>query len=183
MIKNSIFSIDFKNILAVAFIVFSSFIFAQEKDSKADFWGNVQFGGGVGLSIGSDYTDISLAPSAIYNFNQYFAAGLGLQGSFIKVKNREPYNNGYKSYLYGGSILGLFTPIEQIQISAELEQLRVNQEFTQVDVSRNFWNTALYLGLGYHSDNVTVGVRYNVLYDPDDFVYSEAFMPFIRVYF
>ena len=65
----------------------------------------------------------------------------------------------------------------------ELEELRVNQEFTQIDYGRNFWNTALYLGLGYHTDNVTVGVRYNVLYDADDFVYSEAFMPFVRVYF
>jgi hypothetical protein len=37
----------------------------------------VQFGGGVGLGFGSNYTDISLAPSAIYNFNEYVALGLG----------------------------------------------------------------------------------------------------------
>jgi len=72
---------------------------------------------------------------------------------------------------------------EQIQLSAELEQLRVNQEFSEIDYSRNFWNTALYFGLGYHSDNVTVGIRYNVLYDEKDLVYSEAFMPFVRIYF
>jgi hypothetical protein len=36
----------------------------------------VQFGGGVGLGFGSNYTDISLAPSAIYNFNEYVALGL-----------------------------------------------------------------------------------------------------------
>jgi hypothetical protein len=38
----------------------------------------VQFGGGVGLGFGSNYTDISLAPSAIYNFNEYVALGLGV---------------------------------------------------------------------------------------------------------
>jgi hypothetical protein len=39
--------------------------------SSGNFWQNVQFGGGVGLGFGSNYTDISLAPSAIYNFNEY----------------------------------------------------------------------------------------------------------------
>jgi hypothetical protein len=34
--------------------------------------------GGVGLGFGSNYTDISLAPSAIYNFNEYVALGLGV---------------------------------------------------------------------------------------------------------
>ena len=184
MIKNSYFCINVDSVIVLAFLAFSALLSAQEKDKNGEgFWENVQFGGGVGVSVGSDYTDISLAPSAIYNFNQYFAAGAGLQGSFVKVKNREPYNNGYKSYIYGGSLVGLFTPIEQIQLSAELEELRVNQEFTQIDYGRNFWNTALYLGLGFHTENVTVGVRYNVLYDADDFVYSEAFMPFVRVYF
>lgn len=184
MIKNTSFHMNFKNVFALSFLLISSLISAQGADkSGGDFWDHVQFGGGIGLSVGSDYTDISLAPSAIYNFNQYFAAGVGLQGSFIKVKNRKPYDNGYKSYLYGGSLIGLFTPIEEIQLSVELEELRVNQEFTAIDYSRNFWNTALNLGLGYHTDNITVGVRYNVLYNEDDFVYSQAFMPFVRIYF
>lgn len=184
MLKNSAFTIDFKCIFVVVSLLFASLIFAQEKDKSGEnFWDNVQFGGGFGISAGSEYTDISIAPSAIYNFNQYFAAGVGLQGSYIKVKSNRVYNDGYKSYIYGGSLIGLFTPIEQIQLSAELEELRVNQEFTQIDYSHNFWNTALYLGLGYHTEDVTIGVRYNVLFDEEDYAYSEAFMPFIRVYF
>ena len=182
MIKNTAFRMDFKYTFLLVLTLFSLLGSAQERDGgDPDFWSNVQFGGGFGISVGSDYTDISIAPSAIYNFNEYFAAGVGLQGSYIKVKSNQLYANGYKSYLYGGSLIGLFTPIEQIQLSAELEQLRVNQEFTQIDYSRNFWNTALYLGLGYHTDNVTVGVRYNVLFKEEDYVYSEAFMPFIRI--
>jgi hypothetical protein len=46
----------------------------------------VQFGGGVGLGFGSNYTDISLAPSAIYNFNEYVALGLGGQYTYLKQK-------------------------------------------------------------------------------------------------
>lgn len=181
MLKNKISAQCSRVFLVFILLGFTSVGSAQKKNS--DFWEHVQFGGGFGLSVGNDYTDISLAPSAIYNFNQYFAAGVGLQGSFIKVKTREPYLDGYKSYLYGGSLIGLITPIEEIQISAELEQLRVNQEFNVIDYSRNFWNTALNIGLGYHSDNVTIGVRYNVLYSEDDLVYSDAFMPFVRIYF
>jgi hypothetical protein len=89
----------------------------------------------------------------------------------------------YISYIYGGSLIGLVNPIEKIQLSAELEQLRVNQEFPDFDGKNNFWNTALYLGAGYYTGNVTIGVRYNVLFNKNDLVYSEAFMPFVRIYF
>ena len=148
--------------------------------SKSDFWEKVQFGGGVGASFGNNYTDVSLAPGAIYNFNEYLAAGIGLQGSYVRVRNN------YNSYIYGGSIVGLVNPIEQIQISVELEQVRVNSEFEilgEDSIKRNFWNTALFLGLGYRTQNVTIGARYNVLHDKNKAVYYEAFMPFVRVYF
>jgi hypothetical protein len=48
-------------------------------------------------SLGSGYTDISIAPSAIYNFNQYFAMGVGA----IQLDQR----NFYNSNLYGGNII------------------------------------------------------------------------------
>jgi hypothetical protein len=53
---------------------------------------------------GSNYTDISLAPSAIYNFNEYVALGLGGQYTYLK-------QNYYASHFYGGSIIGLFNPM------------------------------------------------------------------------
>ncbi|HEX8269933.1 MAG TPA: hypothetical protein VF581_08570 [Flavobacterium sp.] len=147
--------------------------------SKSEFWRRTQFGGGLGLSFGTDYTNVMVAPSAIYNFSDYFAAGIGLQGSYIKVREQ------YDSFLYGGSLIGLFNPIEEIQVSAELEQLRVNTEFDYLGESYddNFWNTALFLGVGYRAQNVTIGIRYNVLHDDNDRVYYDPFMPFVRVYF
>ena len=179
--KNTVFFSDFKTIIRVVFLFISSFILAQSTVSKttsqSDFWKKTQIGGGIGLNVGSGYTDISLAPSAIYNFNPYVSAGLGLQGSYVRVKD------SYESYIYGGSLIGLFNPFEQVQLSAELEELRVNNRFLSNNFRDNFWNTALFLGAGFRSDNITVGVRYNVLYNKNDFVYSEAFMPFIRVYF
>lgn len=171
-----------KTILFLFFIMPSTVVFSQEMpttQSKSIFWDHVQFGGGLGLAIGSGYTDITVAPSAIYNFNQYFALGLGLQGSYIKVKN------DYSNIIYGGSVVGLFNPIEEIQLSLEVEQVRVNTTFQAMpdDIKRNFWNTGLFVGAGYRTENVTIGARYNLLFDKDKSVYSDALMPFIRVYF
>jgi len=176
-------------IVGILLLFFAINLSAQSQDSaKSDFWKHVQFGGGVGASFGNGYTDVSLAPGAIYNFNEYVAFGVGLQGSFVKVRgnfNSDNLNN-YQSWIYGGSLLALLNPIEQIQLSAELEQVRVNTTFNYADapaVEDDFWNTALFLGVGYRSQNVTIGIRYNVLYDRNKSVYFEPFMPFVRVFF
>lgn len=168
--------------ILVLFLVFSAIAQAQEitKTGRSEFWNRVHFGGGIGASFGSGYTDVMLAPGAIYDFNAYFSGGIGLQGSYVHVRD------SYDSWLYGGSLIGLFMPMPQLQLSAELEQLRVNSEYDLVDspnIRDNFWNTALFVGAGYRSNNVTVGIRYNVLHDDDRRVYSDAWMPFVRVYF
>ena len=147
-------------------------------NSKSDFWKNVQFGGGLGLGFGSGYTNISVAPSAIYNLNQYVSLGLGAQYTYVKQQNY------YASHLYGGSIIGLFNPYPQIQLSVELEELRVNVNLDGSNSNaQDYWNTGLFLGAGYRTGNVTIGARYNVLQDASKAVYSDAFMPFVRVYF
>ena len=167
-----------KIVFVVSLFVFSDNANAQETE-YTDFWSRVHFGGGLGVGFGSNYTNIALAPSAIYDFNQYISAGIALQGSYVRDKNF------YESYMYGPSLIVLGNPIPQIQLSAELEQLRVNVDYDD-DLgfpNDNFWNTALFLGAGYRTNNLTLGVRYNVLHDSDKNVYSDAFMPFVRVYF
>lgn len=146
---------------------------------KSDFWERVHFGAGLGLYAGGGFTDITLAPSAIYDLNKYVSVGLGVQGTYIKQKGF------YSSYLYGVNEIALFNPFEQLQISAELEELRVNNTYEAIpsNINESFWNTALFLGAGYRNENLTIGVRYNVLYKESDNVYSQAWMPFVRVYF
>ena len=170
-----------KSVLIVFSTLISNTLLAQQQrispKYRGDFWENVQFGGGIGLGFGSNYTDISLAPSAIYNFNEYIALGLGAQYTYIKQKNY------YASHFYGGSIIGLFNPIPTIQLSAELEELRVNINLDDTNrITQNYWNTGLFLGAGYRSGNATIGARYNVLNDTNN-IYGSAFMPFVRVYF
>lgn len=164
------------------FLTISSPIKAQNQGNsqqKSEFWKNVQFGGGVGLGIGSGYSNINIAPSGIYNINKYVSTGLGIQYSYVSQRDL------FKSNIYGASIIGLFNPIQEAQISVELEQLRVNNTYTQFlpQIKDSFWNTALFLGAGYRSQNVTIGARYNVLYKEANNVYSQAWMPFVRVYF
>lgn len=180
MKKNHLLAI-LKSILMFLSVFSSGFLLAQQQTpqpkNQSDFWKKVQFGGGIGLSFGSGYTDISLAPSAIYNFNQYVALGLGAQYTYVKQKNY------YASNLYGASIIALFNPIPEIQLSAEIEELRVNVNLIGSDSnSQDYWNTGLFLGAGYRTGNVTVGARYNLLNDNNN-VYGNAFMPFVRVYF
>lgn len=177
--KSGILKILTKPVLVVALCFSLTLANAQ---SNSDFWSHVKFGGGLGVAFGTGYTDVTVAPGAIYQFNDYVALGVGVQGTYVKQKNY------FSSFMYGASATVLFNPIPEIQLSAELEQLRVNLDVEdrlgQWDgYIRNFWNTGLFLGAGYRIDNVTVGLRYNVLFNENDMVYSEAWMPFIRVYF
>lgn len=160
-------------------LLFSSKIVAQNQNNTHSnpFWDNVQFGGGVGLGFSTGYTNISLSPSAIYNINDYFSLGAGLHYSYVRQRN------SFTSNLYGGSLIGLINPLEQIQLSAELEQLRVNVDYGPNYYPNNFWNTALFLGAGFRNGNVTLGARYNVLHNENDTIYGDAFMPFVRVFF
>ena len=166
--------------LIVFILLFSGSVFSQEQtNSRNDFWNNVQFGGGIGLSFGSGYTDIFVAPSAIYVLNPTFALGTSLHLGYASQSNY------YTSFLYGASIIGLVNPFSQIQLSAELQEINssINYKVNGENKSNNYWTTGLYLGAGYRTGNVTVGVRYDVLYDANKSIYGDPFMPFVRVYF
>lgn len=169
--------------LILVFLISFHHLSAQQQTitptQQNDFWRKVQFGGGIGLSFGSGYTDITISPSAIYNINSIVAVGTGLQFGYVSAKN------DYTSTIYGASLIGLLNPVPQVQLSAELEQIRVNTDYQYdgANISESFWNTALYLGAGYRTGNVTVGIRYDVLFDDNRSYYSDAFMPFVRVYF
>jgi len=159
----------------------STAIYAQ--GGRSGFWGDVQYGGGFGLGISRDYTNVLVAPSAIYPLNDYFSTGVGLMGSFVKSKNN--IAESFSSKILGGSLIGLVNPLENVQLSAELEQMHVQQEITgnSIQLKDDFWNTALFIGLGFRSENLTIGVRYNVLFNKKDHIYADPYMPFVRVYF
>lgn len=186
MMKSTLFINSYNKLFLLLLLLFSAPFYAQQQNqqtlpkAKTDsFWNHVQFGGSFGLAIGNEYTDIMIAPSAIYNFNEHFAFGTGLQYSNLKQKNY------YSSNVYGASLIGLYSPIEEIQLSVELEQIIVNNKYVDLggNYKTSFWNTGLFLGGGYQEGNVTVGGRINLLFDKDKDIYGSAFMPFVRVFF
>lgn len=170
-----------KSTITFTLFVIPMLIFGQGQaiKAKSDFWEKVHFGGGFGLSIGSGYSDITLAPSAIYNFNKYVSAGVGLQGSYVSSRNY------FTSTHYGGSLISLFNIVDEVQLSVEVEEVRINNKYESLNGNYNhdFWNTSIFLGGGYRSGNVVIGARYNILQSTNKDVYNDALMPFVRVYF
>jgi long-subunit fatty acid transport protein len=156
------------------FILINYNVFSQNQ--KSAFLEKVRWGGGAGLSVGNEFTNVNLAPSAIYEANEFVSFGIGIQGSYLKQKRV------FESFIYGASLLGLVNPIEFLQFSAEIEQLRVHVNNVSFE-SEKFWNTAIFLGAGYRSENVTIGIRYNVLHKNQVGLYNDPWMPFVRIYF
>ena len=177
--KKRVLKIVLKSILVIITFLFVNGLFAQGPTNTpkqpSPFWNNVQFGGGIGLGFSSGYTDIVLAPSALYNFNPIVALGAGVNLNYISS------NNYFSSFVYGISTIVLVNPIPVIQLSVGLNQSRVNFQEKFSNNSDNYWDTSLILGAGYRTGNVTIGIGYNVL--QNDRYNTEPFMPFVRAYF
>ena len=175
----------YSQLLLVTALFFSSLSIGQENPvkPKSDFWEKVRFGGGVGINFRNNATNIAVAPSALYQPNEYIAFGPGLNYTYQKF-------NDLSTSLFGGSAIFIAKPIDLLQVSVEFEQLRVNRSFEGRPDIDAFWNSALFLGAGYNiniggSRLGAAGIRYNVLFDADSAnrVYSDAWQPFFRVYF
>ena len=151
----------------------------KAQEQQVDFWDNVRFGGGLGASFGDGFFTATIAPSAIYEFSDEFAMGIGLSASYAKR------SDFYKSTILGGSVMALGNPLYELQLSAEFEELHVSRNFEEQlnRIDEDYWYPALFLGAGYRTGNVTIGIKYDVLYDEDKSVYADPWIPFIRVFF
>ncbi|WP_299524483.1 alpha-ketoglutarate decarboxylase [Winogradskyella sp.] len=172
----------FKKGLLATFLVFTFSLFSSAQNSSDGnrFWNNVQFGGGIGLNFGDGFFSGVLAPNALYNISPYVATGIGLNFQYSSQRD------AFTSTVFGGSLIGLFNPYPELQLSTEFELLHVNRDFDEQFVSNlddNYLYPALFLGAGYRSGNVTFGIRYDILYDEDRSIQNQAWMPFVRFWF
>jgi len=145
------------------------------------------FGGNLGLSFWNGGTDILIAPKAYYNVSPMFLTGFGL--TYIYSDYKDDFGK-YNQNSFGPSIMGAFRPIPSFQLSAEYEGLQTNGSNTIYILGDNnikndysYWNNALYLGASFVSRNVSFGIRYDILYDVNQSVFSSAWSPFIGFYF
>jgi long-subunit fatty acid transport protein len=163
-----------KRTFLLVFTIVSINSFSQETNNSR-FWDHVRFGGGFGMGFGNNSTNIAVFPSAIYDFNEYFAMGVNLGYQYAK-------RNDVKSNVFSTGILGLVNPIYEAQLSIEFEQLFVNSTFG--DVKENYNYPALYFGGAYQvSNGFAIGLRYDVLYNSRKSIYASAFSPVLRIFF
>jgi len=143
------------------------------------FMDDVRFGGGFNIGLNNSYSTFAISPSALYDFSNTFSLGLSLK--YVYVKNKSIIQN--TSNLFGGSILALFRPIQNIQFSTEFEQLKLNQKINYTN-TLNSWQPALYIGLEYVTGNLAMGLRYDVLFDETkNIIYASGLTPVFRLYF
>ena len=163
--------------LIILFLL-ATFLCSAQQNDPHPFWGKVRYGGGLGLGFGNNSFNLQLAPSAIYEANTYYATGLGLQLNYSKFRDD-------KFVGYGASWMNFFNPVSMIQLSTELEHWRVNlsNDSLGTDIEDNYWLTSLFLGVGYRSNGITFGIRYDVLYDEDRSIYADPWIPFVRFFF
>lgn len=158
-----------KKVLLFIFLSFSLISFSQ----KSDFWNHVQFGGGFTLGFGNQ-TTVGISPSAIYNFDNGFSLGTGLNYLYSEI-------NDFSTSVYGVSVISLYQTNFGIQFSGELDYYFAKQQYQFDSFNTNF--PALHLGIAYNQGRFAVGIRYDVLYDENKSVFASPISPIVRFYF
>ena len=94
----------------------------QEKTSGFDK-SKLTFGGALGLSFGSNYTAVNIAPQIGYQFNQYLAAGGGISYNYYSYS---AYRSEKQSQSYFGlNLYGRITPVSYIALQVQPEIYRM----------------------------------------------------------
>jgi hypothetical protein len=123
-----------KLLFALAVLVSTSVIHAQDEEAKGFSKDKLFAGGGIGLSFGN-YTLINLSPQVGYRFNKYVSSGIGL--NLIYASQKEKYNGLDYSKTVRGiagiAIFGRFYPAQKflIQLQPEVNYTFGNQIFYQ----------------------------------------------------
>lgn len=178
-----------KLVLTILVFVCSKSVFSQiEKDkgeekvadtSSIKDQKRLKFGCGFGLNfVGS--TNISLSPNLMYSVSNKVILGVGIQGSYASIKNLQ------NTTTFGGNVLMMYTPARKLSTILELAQLRVvtKTEAEIENTTNKYWDTALFVGAGFNITNkISVGAKYNLLYDEDESVYTSPIVPFVNITF
>lgn len=174
-------------ILSIGFFIFSLNSYSQtETDSVAKQKVDtvtvkepkkLNFGMGFGLNFVGG-TNIGLSPSLTYNVSNKVAFGLGLQFNYLSLKDIQ------STTTYGATTFFNYRPSQKIMTLLEFAQLRVSTKSDIDDSERKFWDSALFVGAGFNvTKKITIGAKYNLLYDEDESVYSSAIIPFVNISF
>ena len=138
----------------------------------------VYFGGGFGLSFGTDVTAISASPLVGYKFTDQLSAGMRLTYQYVKNNSLDlSFSN------YGGGPFTRFEFTDKYFSHIEYEYLNFEYATGAKDSNGDFSTdrntySALWMGAGYREQlgrnaGFFMLVLYNVLYDD-----TESFQPY-----
>ena len=137
----------------------------------------LQFGLGFGLNFVGG-TSLNLSPNLTYKINNKMSAGAGILLNYNAIKNIQTTTT------IGVNALFFYYPIEKLVTTAEFAEMYVSRNNKIANIKDNFWDSALFFGAGYQiTPKISVGAKYNVLYNKDKGVYSSPVIPFVNISF
>jgi hypothetical protein len=170
--------------ICVAFLFLSQRAFTQTTsisviDSTASTAPRLTFGCGFGLNFLGG-TNITLSPNLMYAVSDKFSLGAGIQGSYISIKDVQTTTT------IGLNVVGEYNLSKKLTTLVEFAELKVHtkQETLAGDIKNDFWESALFVGAGYNiNDKISLGAKFNLLYDEDESVYASPIIPFVNITF
>lgn len=126
-------------VLLMSFLFCSLVAVAQEEEPKKGFDRSKLFiGGNFGLSFG-DFSNVNISPQLGYRFNEYLAAGMGINMQMISFKERDLYTGNplrkTSQSVAGLNAFGRLYPLQQVM-------LQVQPELNYVWGKLNYYATA-----------------------------------------
>ncbi len=172
--------------MAICFLIFltqetqaqiqmDSLTTVSKKDSTLK--NKLKFGLGVGVNFVGG-TNLSLSPNLTYLLTKNFSIGGGLQFNYAGLKDIQ------KTTTYGANALIYYTPVRQLLTTLEFSELHVSRNSLITNTKSEFWESALFIGAGIQiTAKISLGAKYNVLYNKNTSVYSRPIVPFINIGF
>ena len=168
----------------IGILTFSDSAFSQTTqiavvDSTSQKQNRLKFGVGFGLNFVGG-TNISLAPNLVYKVSNKISFGAGVQGSYSAIKDLQ------STTTIGGNVLTLYSPVKMITTLVEFVELNVSTktETVEGEIKQTYWDSALFVGAGFNvTDKISIGAKYNLLYDEEESVYTSPVIPFVNITF
>ena len=173
-----------KRFIVLVLLIIPFFVNAQQLNYKLccpkDETGGsspVRMYGGFGLGISNNGFYMDVQPGLLFRIRPGFYMGANLQLTYQSYRN---FGNRAHFFVYGADALAMYLPWRFLELSIDYQYLFVRRKVGSA-ISR--WEVpAFYLGAGYRTQNVAIGVRYDILYNPSRSIYPSAFTPYIRIY-
>ncbi|BAV94399.1 hypothetical protein JBKA6_0386 [Ichthyobacterium seriolicida] len=153
--------------------------FSQKVSEEKSFWSDLKYGGTCGLYFHNNGGRIDLSPSVIKPLNKFVSLGLGLQFSY-RGRKSGPYKSHH--IMYGLDLIGEINPFDFARITCNYSHMILNTKSDDLRlVKKNEYVPSLYLGAGYVSKNIFIGLRYNII--PNYFGSHNSLEPVISLWF